>query len=151
MYLRRFITREKMIYDTVRLMKEYDNEQDIKKQEKIQQQMNQVNESISHYQNHSFSFKQTRCIGCGLPLELPVVHFLCGHSYHKACINMEEPHCPKCEVTKKEKVKVDEKHQYYDGTMYYERRWTGNEVFTNKQAEKFIRSGKSYSQRIKVK
>ena len=79
------------------------------KQEKIQQQMNQVNESISHYQNHSFSFKQTRCIGCGLPLELPVVHFLCGHSYHKACVNMEEPHCPKCEVTKKEKVKVDEK------------------------------------------
>ena len=46
---------------------------------------------------------------------------------------------------------VEKKHQYYDGTMYYERQWTGNEVFTNKQAEKFIRSGKSYSQRIKVK
>ena len=46
---------------------------------------------------------------------------------------------------------VEKKHQYYDGAMYYERRWIGNEVFTDKQAEKFIRSGKSYSQRIKVK
>ena len=46
---------------------------------------------------------------------------------------------------------VEKRQQYYDGSMYYERRWTGNEVLTDKQAEKFIRSGKSYSQRIKVK
>ena len=46
---------------------------------------------------------------------------------------------------------VEKRQQYYDGAMYYERRWTGNKVLTDKQAEKFIRSGKSYSQRIKVK
>ena len=46
---------------------------------------------------------------------------------------------------------VEKRQQYYDGTMYYERRWTGNEVLTDKQAEKLIRSGKSYSKRIKVK
>ena len=46
---------------------------------------------------------------------------------------------------------VEKRQQYYDGTMYYERRWTGNKVLTDNQAEKFIRSGKSYSQRINVK
>ena len=46
---------------------------------------------------------------------------------------------------------VEKRQQYYDGAMHYERRGKGNEVFTDKQAEKFIRSGKSYSQRIKVK
>ena len=46
---------------------------------------------------------------------------------------------------------VEKRQQYYNGAMYYEVRWTGNEVLTDKQAEKFIRSGKSYSQRIKVK
>lgn len=63
---------------------------------------------MDRYQNHVHCFKQTRCIGCGLPLELPTVHFLCGHSYHKACVDLEGEHCPKCEVTRKEKVKVDE-------------------------------------------
>ena len=58
--------------------------------------MNQVNESISHYQNHSFSFKQTRCIGCGLPLELPVVHYVCGHSYHKGCLVDPSNGCSRC-------------------------------------------------------
>ena len=52
--------------------------------------------------------KQTRCIGCGLSLELPTVHFLCGHSYHKACISNDNNHCPKCEIVKEEKTMIDE-------------------------------------------
>lgn len=31
-------------------------------------------------------FQATRCSGCGAPLELPVVHFLCKHSFHQRCL-----------------------------------------------------------------
>lgn len=70
--------------------------------------MEETKQRLNTYQEHAFCFKQTRCIGCGLPLELPAVHFLCGHSYHKACVDLELGHCPKCEVTKTVKTKVNE-------------------------------------------
>ncbi|OAA57644.1 vacuolar membrane protein [Niveomyces insectorum RCEF 264] len=31
-------------------------------------------------------FQATRCSQCALPLELPVVHFLCKHSFHQRCL-----------------------------------------------------------------
>lgn len=43
-----------------------------------------------------FAFHQTRCVGCGLPAELPMWHFLCGHSYHKRCVAAPERGCPTC-------------------------------------------------------
>lgn len=43
-----------------------------------------------------FAFHQTRCVGCGLPTELPMLHFLCGHSYHKRCVAAPERGCPTC-------------------------------------------------------
>ncbi|EFX06606.1 vacuolar protein sorting protein [Grosmannia clavigera kw1407] len=32
-------------------------------------------------------FQATRCSQCALPLELPVVHFLCKHSFHQRCLD----------------------------------------------------------------
>ncbi|RYP16150.1 hypothetical protein DL765_005287 [Monosporascus sp. GIB2] len=31
-------------------------------------------------------FQAQRCPGCGAPLELPAVHFLCKHSFHQRCL-----------------------------------------------------------------
>ncbi|KAL1882356.1 hypothetical protein VTK73DRAFT_1915 [Phialemonium thermophilum] len=31
-------------------------------------------------------FQATRCADCGAPLELPIVHFLCKHSFHQRCL-----------------------------------------------------------------
>lgn len=31
-------------------------------------------------------FQATRCSQCALPLELPVVHFMCKHSFHQRCL-----------------------------------------------------------------
>ncbi|KAF2149049.1 vacuolar protein sorting-associated protein 11 [Myriangium duriaei CBS 260.36] len=47
------------------------------------------------------SFSATRCSTCGTPLDLPVVHFLCRHSFHQRCLNVagedeEEAECPVC-------------------------------------------------------
>lgn len=55
-------------------------------------------------------FQATRCSQCALPLELPVVHFLCKHSFHQRCLksggsssglisaddDLPEAECPLC-------------------------------------------------------
>ncbi|KAF3025668.1 hypothetical protein E8E14_013787 [Neopestalotiopsis sp. 37M] len=45
-------------------------------------------------------FQAQRCPGCGAPLELPVVHFLCKHSFHQRCLkrggDSAETECPLC-------------------------------------------------------
>lgn len=43
-------------------------------------------------------FQATRCSDCGHALDLPVVHFLCKHSFHKRCLRGGEGgECPVCE------------------------------------------------------
>lgn len=34
-------------------------------------------------------FQATRCSQCALPLELPVVHFMCKHSFHQRCLKSD--------------------------------------------------------------
>jgi hypothetical protein len=48
-------------------------------------------------------FQATRCSDCGAPLELPVVHFLCKHSFHQRCLRggggvdgAGSGECPQC-------------------------------------------------------
>lgn len=49
------------------------------------------------------AFQSTRCSACGSPLDLPTVHFLCKHSFHQRCLNVEtvededeDVECPVC-------------------------------------------------------
>ena len=43
-------------------------------------------------------FQATRCADCGHALDLPVVHFLCKHSFHQRCLRGgESGECPVCE------------------------------------------------------
>lgn len=48
-------------------------------------------------------FNNSRCQFCGSQLSLPIVHFLCKHSFHQSCLNMTveresgaEINCPTC-------------------------------------------------------
>lgn len=54
-------------------------------------------------------FQVTRCSSCGLPLDLPTVHFMCKHSFHQRylpqkrwwvngrCLpDIDDPECPQC-------------------------------------------------------
>ena len=47
-------------------------------------------------------FQASRCQVCAKPLELPVVHFLCKHSFHQSCLSTDEDvkdaevECPVC-------------------------------------------------------
>lgn len=43
-----------------------------------------------------FIAKQTRCNGCNKAIDLPVKHFLCGHSFHLRCLGDDLTKCPVC-------------------------------------------------------
>ena len=55
-----------------------------------------LEERIAALRESTCVFRQTHCVACGLPLELPVTHFLCGHSFHKNCVAADAQGCPKC-------------------------------------------------------
>jgi hypothetical protein len=41
-------------------------------------------------------FQQTKCNACSGTLDLPIVHFMCKHSFHARCLGEEETECPIC-------------------------------------------------------
>lgn len=41
-------------------------------------------------------FQNSRCAATGQPLELPVVHFLCGHSFNLRSLGENDQECPLC-------------------------------------------------------
>jgi hypothetical protein len=41
-------------------------------------------------------FQNSRCAATGQPLELPVVHFLCGHSFNLRSLGENDTECPLC-------------------------------------------------------
>lgn len=41
-------------------------------------------------------FQQTKCNACRGTLDLPIVHFMCKHSFHSRCLGEEEKECPLC-------------------------------------------------------
>lgn len=91
-YLQQTIERERReISDNRRLITGYRTETVAKRQE------------ITELSTKPQTFNNTRCAACGKQLELPTVHFLCKHSFHQTCLNMEagedgnvEGSCPRC-------------------------------------------------------
>lgn len=52
---------------------------------------------LTSLQSEPQVFQNNRCTLCQAPLDLPAVHFLCMHSYHRRCLgDAEEPECPQC-------------------------------------------------------
>jgi len=58
-----------------------------------------LRENIQNLKTEAVVFQSTKCSACGNPLELPTVHFLCGHGYHQHCFQAladNDQECPKC-------------------------------------------------------
>ncbi|KAK9450627.1 uncharacterized protein V1518DRAFT_403733 [Limtongia smithiae] len=55
-------------------------------------------EEIKELETEPRVFQSTRCASCGAALDLPTVHFMCKHSYHRRCLNEvnEDTECPQC-------------------------------------------------------
>jgi hypothetical protein len=69
-------------------------------------------------------FKATRCAACSLQLELPALHFLCGHSFHQSCVpeselgSVECVHCARTQnhwesIAAEQRRKADQHEQFY--------------------------------------
>lgn len=95
-YLQQTIERERKELSTNRrLIASYRDETSIKRQE------------IVDLAEKPQTFNNSRCSDCGTQLHLPVIHFLCKHSFHKKCLNVKvvtdadgeetvEGDCPVC-------------------------------------------------------
>ena len=79
-----------------------------------------------------FFFFQSKCAACNHNLELPTVHFLCQHSYHKHCFQSysdNESECVYClnenkkiiDIVKSQQISREQHdtfHRYVYSTSY---------------------------------
>lgn len=86
-YLSEIIEREKKEIDTNR-----------KLTESYRMETRAKLEEIRELETEPRVFQSTRCASCGAALDLPTVHFMCRHSYHRRCLNEvnEDTECPQC-------------------------------------------------------
>lgn len=55
----------------------------------FRQETEQRRTELADLESKPAVFQATRCSQCALPLELPVVHFLCKHSFHQRCLKSD--------------------------------------------------------------
>ena len=55
-----------------------------------------LREEINELVSGARLFQAAMCSICKVRLELPVVLFVCGHCYHKACLAGDGDGCPRC-------------------------------------------------------
>ncbi|KAH7649661.1 hypothetical protein FG379_000921 [Cryptosporidium bovis] len=67
-------------------------------------EIRKMKKEIKNLKNKPKILSSTRCNQCHLPLELPVVHFLCDHSFHKYCLSLQNQ-CPICSNERQNKIK----------------------------------------------
>ncbi|KAK7205492.1 hypothetical protein BZA70DRAFT_295277 [Myxozyma melibiosi] len=86
-YLSEIIEREKKEIETNR-----------KLTESYQMETRAKIEEIRELETEPRVFQSTRCASCGAALDLPTVHFMCKHSFHRRCLNEvnEDTECPSC-------------------------------------------------------
>lgn len=76
-------------------------EEDYVEIEQLQSDTAKMKQEIDDLSTKARIFQYTKCSGCGLPLDLPAVHFLCMHSYHQHCLTDNSAECPKCSIHQK--------------------------------------------------
>jgi len=59
------------------------------------QEIERMQQEIVGLRTQAQVFQSTKCYQCGLTLDVPAVHFFCGHSYHAYCMPADD-RCPKC-------------------------------------------------------
>ena len=77
----------------------------IEKNRKIVTQLNSdldgLKQNIKSLRTTAQLFQLKDCSECGKKLELPVLHFMCNHTFHDYCVSSSEAkarECPKCSV-----------------------------------------------------
>eukprot|EP01083_Nonionella_stella_P066204 174125_1 len=82
----------------------------------LEEQIEEMKKSIRDLTTQPKTFQATKCSACLAPLELPTIHFLCGHSLHERCLyNKSNPKCPKCSAKHKQTFDKQEMMQRSKG------------------------------------
>jgi hypothetical protein len=119
LYLQQTIERERRdIEDNQRLINSYKSETEAKRKE------------IEELATKPAVFQATRCGSCGGSLDLPMVHFLCKHSFHQRCLNVpveeqgEKWECPSCRggnetirAIRRAQVETSQKHEMFKDAL----------------------------------
>ncbi|PIO27475.1 hypothetical protein AB205_0028780 [Aquarana catesbeiana] len=74
-------------------------EEDERTVNKYREETARIRRDIHELRNSPKIFQKTKCSICSSALELPSVHFLCGHSFHQHCFESyadSDSDCPTC-------------------------------------------------------
>ncbi|XP_068096951.1 vacuolar protein sorting-associated protein 11 homolog isoform X1 [Hyperolius riggenbachi] len=74
-------------------------ENDEKTVNRYREETSRIRKEIHELRNSPKIFQKTKCSICSSALELPSVHFLCGHSFHQHCFESyaeNDSDCPTC-------------------------------------------------------
>uniref|UniRef100_A0A8C0GXI5 VPS11 core subunit of CORVET and HOPS complexes n=2 Tax=Chelonoidis abingdonii TaxID=106734 RepID=A0A8C0GXI5_CHEAB len=74
-------------------------EQDEQRIQKYREETTRIRQEIEDLKTSPKIFQKTKCSICTSALELPSVHFLCGHSFHQHCFESyseSDSECPTC-------------------------------------------------------
>ncbi|KAK2960474.1 putative Vacuolar protein sorting-associated protein 11 like protein [Blattamonas nauphoetae] len=55
----------------------------------------EAKQAFQHFYTQPTLFTSYTCCQCSQPIRTPLIHFMCGHSYHESCVS-ESRECPLC-------------------------------------------------------
>mmetsp|Transcript_49382 Transcript_49382/g.147482 ORF Transcript_49382/g.147482 Transcript_49382/m.147482 type:complete len:934 (+) Transcript_49382:102-2903(+) len=74
------------------------------------QEIARMQQEIVALRTQAQVFQNTKCSQCALTLEVPAVHFFCGHSYHSYCVPSDGG-CPKCSSEALSRITLKEQRE----------------------------------------
>ncbi|KAL9059035.1 MAG: hypothetical protein Q9162_001423 [Coniocarpon cinnabarinum] len=80
---------KRYLQDTVRKEREQ-IARDKKATETFRKDTDEKRKRLVELREKPVAFKATRCNSCHYAIEAPVVHFFCGHSFHRRCLNIAD-------------------------------------------------------------
>jgi len=80
------------------------------KERQDRQEIMRMQQDITSLRTQARTFQNTKCYQCGLALEVPAVHFFCGHSYHSYCVPIDGG-CTKCSSEAIAKIQLREQRE----------------------------------------
>ena len=94
-------TEEKQIEEHARVIEQY----------RVDTQ--KVQDRIHELKSSALTLQQSKCSACNQSLDLPALHFLCGHSYHKHCFQSysDSDDCPACLLDNKKILDIVKSQQ----------------------------------------
>lgn len=122
-YLINYIKRQKLeINNNDKLIDSYKKESD------------KTDSEINDLLHNNQTVNQPRCASCTQPLDFPVIHFKCGHTYHEHCLLISKPdttdleeedlECPRCssqydsmQALKRQEHETGMKNEMFDAAL----------------------------------